>query len=211
MFRALVLEEADGKVSSSIQELDEASLPDGDVTVAIDYSTLNYKDGMILGGIGRMVRNYPHIGGIDFAGTVEESAHHDYHAGDKVILTGWRVGEAHWGGYSQKSRVKGDWLVHLPENLSTRQAMALGTAGFTAMLSVQALEDHGLGVEDGEVLVTGAAGGVGFSRRGRSCGSGLFRHRVDGEGGDPRISRITRRFEHHRQKRTRRTHETPAR
>ncbi len=161
MFRALVLEEADGKVSSSIQELDEASLPDGDVTVAIDYSTLNYKDGMILGGIGRMVRNYPHIGGIDFAGTVEESAHHDYHAGDKVILTGWRVGEAHWGGYSQKSRVKGDWLVHLPENLSTRQAMALGTAGFTAMLSVQALEDHGLGIEDGEVLVTGAAGGVG--------------------------------------------------
>ena len=161
MFRALVLEEADGKVSSSIQELDEASLPDGDVMVAIDYSTLNYKDGMILGGIGRMVRNYPHIGGIDFAGTVEESAHHDYRAGDKVVLTGWRVGEAHWGGYSQKARVKGDWLVHLPVNLSTRQAMALGTAGFTAMLSVQALEDHGLGIEDGDVLVTGAAGGVG--------------------------------------------------
>ena len=161
MFRALVLEEADGKVTSSIQELDEASLPDGDVTVAIDYSTLNYKDGMILGGIGRMVRNYPHIGGIDFAGAVEESAHPDYRAGDKVVLTGWRVGEAHWGGYSQKARVKGDWLVHLPENLSTRQAMALGTAGFTAMLSVQALEDHGLGVEDGDVLVTGAAGGVG--------------------------------------------------
>ena len=161
MFRALVLEEADGKVTSSVQELDEASLPDGDVTVAIDYSTLNYKDGMILGGIGRMVRNYPHIGGIDFAGAVEESAHPDYRAGDKVVLTGWRVGEAHWGGYSQKARVKGDWLVHLPENLSTRQAMALGTAGFTAMLSVQALEDHGLGVEDGDVLVTGAAGGVG--------------------------------------------------
>ncbi len=161
MFRALVLEEADGKVTSSIQELDEASLPDGDVTVAIDYSTLNYKDGMVLGGIGRLVRNYPHIGGIDFAGTVEESTHSGYSPGDKVILTGWRVGESHWGGYSQKARVKGDWLVHLPENLSTRQAMALGTAGFTAMLSVQALEDHGLGVDDGEVLVTGAAGGVG--------------------------------------------------
>ncbi len=161
MFRALVLEEADGKVSPSIQELEEASLPDGDVTVAIDYSTLNYKDGMILGGIGRLVRNYPHIGGIDFSGTVEESAHPDYRAGDKVILTGWRVGEAHWGGYSQKARVKGDWLVHLPSTLSTRQAMALGTAGFTAMLSVQALEDHDMGVDDGEVLVTGAAGGVG--------------------------------------------------
>lgn len=161
MFRALVLEEADGKVSSSVQELDEASLPGGDVTVAIDYSTLNYKDGMVLHGIGRLVRNYPHIGGIDFAGTVEESEHPDYRAGDKVILTGWRVGEAHWGGYSQKARVKGDWLVQLPENMSTRQAMALGTAGFTAMLSVQALEDHGMGVDDGEVLVTGAAGGVG--------------------------------------------------
>ena len=161
MFRALVLEEVDGEIRSSVQELDEAILPDGDVTVAIDYSTLNYKDGMILHGIGRLVRNYPHVGGIDFAGTVEESTHPDYRAGDKVILTGWRVGEAHWGGYSQKARVKGDWLVHLPENLSTKQAMALGTAGFTAMLSVQALEDHGLGVEDGDVLVTGAAGGVG--------------------------------------------------
>ena len=161
MFHALVLEEEEGKVRSSIRELDEASLPDGDVTVAVDYSTLNYKDGMILGGIGRLVRRYPHVPGIDFAGVVERSAHPDYRAGDKVILTGWRVGEAHWGGYAQKARVQGDWLVHLPENLSTRQAMALGTAGFTAMLSVQALEDHGLGAEDGEVLVTGAGGGVG--------------------------------------------------
>ncbi len=161
MFHALVLEEEEGKVRSSIQELDEASLPDGDVTVAVDYSTLNYKDGMILGGVGRLVRRYPHVPGIDFAGVVERSAHPDYRAGDKVILTGWRVGEARWGGYAQKARVQGDWLVHLPENLSTRQAMALGTAGFTAMLSVQALEDHGLGAKDGEVLVTGAAGGVG--------------------------------------------------
>lgn len=161
MFQALVLEEAEGKVRASIQELDEASLPEGDVTVAVDYSTLNYKDGMILGGLGRLVRRYPHVPGIDFAGVVEESAHPDYRAGDKVILTGWRVGEAQWGGYAQKARVRGDWLVHLPEELSPRQAMALGTAGFTAMLSVQALEDHGLGVDDGEVLVTGAAGGVG--------------------------------------------------
>ncbi len=161
MFQALVLEEAEGGVRSSIQELDEASLPEGDVTVAVDYSTLNYKDGMVLGGLGRLVRRYPHVPGIDFAGVVEESAHPDYRAGDKVILTGWRVGEARWGGYAQKARVRGDWLVHLPEELSTRRAMALGTAGFTAMLSVQALEDHGLGVDDGEVLVTGAAGGVG--------------------------------------------------
>ena len=107
MFRALVLEEADGKVTSSVQELDEASLPDGDVTVVIDYSTLNYKDGMILGGIGRMVRNYPHIGGIDFAGAVEESAHPDYRAGDKVVLTGWRVGEAHWGDIPKKRASRG--------------------------------------------------------------------------------------------------------
>ncbi len=161
MFQALVLEEAEGGVRSSIQELDEASLPEGDVTVAVDYSTLNYKDGMVLGGLGRLVRRYPHVPGIDFAGVVEESAHPDYRAGDKVILTGWRVGEARWGGYAQKARVRGDWLVHLPEELSTRRAMALGTAGFTAMLSVQALEDHGLGVDEGEVLVTGAAGGVG--------------------------------------------------
>ncbi len=161
MFHALVLDEADGDIRSSIQEIDEERLPDGDVIVAVDYSTLNYKDGMILSGVGRMVRRYPHVPGIDFSGVVEESAHPNYRAGDKVILTGWRVGETHWGGYSQKARVQGDWLVHLPDNLSTRQAMALGTAGFTAMLSVQALEAHGLGVDDGEVLVTGAAGGVG--------------------------------------------------
>ncbi len=161
MFRALVLEETEEGVRSSICELEESSLPEGDVTVAVDYSTLNYKDGMVLGGIGRLVRHYPHVGGIDFAGTVEESAHPEYRTGEKVILTGWRVGEAHWGGYAQKARVRGDWLVHLPEALSTRQAMALGTAGFTAMLAVQALEDHGLSAGEGEVLVTGAAGGVG--------------------------------------------------
>ncbi len=161
MFQALVLEEADGAVRPSVQVLDEGSLPDGDVTVTVEYSTLNYKDGMILGGLGRLVRRYPHVAGIDFAGVVESSGHPDYRVGDKVILTGWRVGEAHWGGFSQKARVRADWLVPLPDGLSTRQAMALGTAGFTAMLSVQVLEEHGLGADDGEVLVTGAAGGVG--------------------------------------------------
>ncbi|MCG8357728.1 MAG: oxidoreductase [Kiloniellales bacterium] len=161
MFKALVLEETDGKVSSSLQELDDARLPEGDVTVKVDYSTLNYKDGMILNGIGGLVRQYPHVPGVDFAGTVETSEHADFAPGDPVVLTGWRVGEMHWGGYAQKARVKGDWLVPLPEDLTTKRAMAVGTAGFTAMLAVMALEDHGLTPERGEVLVTGAAGGVG--------------------------------------------------
>ncbi|MDC0033847.1 oxidoreductase [Alphaproteobacteria bacterium] len=161
MFRALVLEEADKKVSASIQELDEAQLPDGDVTVAITYSTLNYKDGMILNGIGRLVRNYPHVPGIDFSGTVQSSSSSDYAPGDKVILTGWRVGEAHWGGYAEKARVKSGWLVPLPDGLSEKQAMALGTAGFTAMLAVMELQDHGVTPDAGPVLVTGANGGVG--------------------------------------------------
>ena len=161
MFKALVLEENDGKVSASLQELEESRLPDGDVTVAVDYSTLNYKDGMIVNGIGRLVRHYPHVPGVDFAGTVSESAHPDFAAGDKVVLTGWRVGEAHWGGYAQKARVKGDWLVPLPKGLDAKRAMAIGTAGFTAMLAVMALEEHGVTPAKGEVLVTGAAGGVG--------------------------------------------------
>ena len=161
MFKALVLEEADGAVTASIQELEEARLPEGDVTVAVEYSTLNYKDGMILKGLGRLVRQYPHVPGIDFAGTVAESSHPAFSAGDKVVLTGWRVGEAHWGGHAQKARVKGDWLVPLPDGLSAKRAMAVGTAGFTAMLAVMALEDHGITPESGEILVTGAAGGVG--------------------------------------------------
>ena len=161
MFKALLLEEADGKVTSSLQDLDETRLPEGDVTVAVDYSTLNYKDGMVLNGIGRLVRSYPHVPGVDFAGTVAESANPDFTAGDKVVLTGWRVGEVHWGGYAQKARVKGDWLVPLPDGLSTKRAMAIGTAGFTAMLAVMALEEHGVTPESGAVLVTGAAGGVG--------------------------------------------------
>ncbi|MBF0326041.1 MAG: oxidoreductase [Alphaproteobacteria bacterium] len=161
-FTALMLHETDGKVTPSIRRLADADLPAGDVTVRVEWSTLNYKDGLILGGLGRLVRTYPHIPGIDFAGIVETSDNPAYQPGDKVVLTGWRVGEIHWGGYGQKARVKAEWLVPLPDGLSTRQAMALGTAGLTAMLAVMALEDHGLSPEvDGEVLVTGAAGGLG--------------------------------------------------
>ncbi len=160
-FRALVLEEAEKGVSASIQDLTEDRLPDGDVTVAVSHSTLNYKDGMVLGGIGRLVRNYPHVPGIDFAGTVTESDSPDYKPGDRVVLTGWRVGEAHWGGYAERARVKSEWLVPLPDGLSEKDAMTLGTAGFTAMLAVMELEDHGIAPESGPVLVTGANGGVG--------------------------------------------------
>lgn len=160
-FRALVLEENQGKVSASIRELDDSALPQGDVTVAVEYSTLNYKDGLVLNGLGKLVRTYPHVPGIDFAGTVESSDNKEFKPGDKVILTGWRVGEAHWGGYSTKARVKADWLVPLPAGLDTRHAMAVGTAGFTSMLAIMALEAHGVAPASGEVLVTGAAGGVG--------------------------------------------------
>ena len=162
MFNALVVEkDEDGKTSASVQRISEADLPEADVTVAVEYSTVNYKDGLCIGPGGGLVRNYPHVPGIDFAGTVETSSDARYKPGDKVVLTGWRVGEAHWGGYSQKARVRADWLVPLPQGLTTRQAMAVGTAGFTAMLAVMALEDHGLKPGHGEVLVTGAAGGVG--------------------------------------------------
>ena len=161
MFKALVLEEAEGKVSAAIQDLDESRLPDGDVTVAVEYTTLNYKDGMILNGLGRLVREYPHVPGIDFAGRVAESRHPEFKEGDRVVLTGWRVGEVHWGGYAERARVKGDWLVKLPDGLTTKRAMAVGTAGFTAMLAVMALEEHGATSRGGEILVTGAAGGVG--------------------------------------------------
>ena len=161
--RALIVEknEDTGKTSVQVQEIDEARLPDGEVTVAVEYSTLNYKDGLCIGPGGGLVRTYPHVPGIDFAGTVETSDDPRYAPGDKVVLTGWRVGEVHWGGYAEKARVKADWLVPLPAGLTTRSAMAVGTAGFTAMLAVMALEDHGLTPDRGEVLVTGAAGGVG--------------------------------------------------
>ncbi|MEM7438375.1 MAG: acryloyl-CoA reductase [Pseudomonadota bacterium] len=161
-FNALVVEKDDeGKTSAAVQQITEDQLPDGDVTVAVEYSTVNYKDGLCIGPGGGLVRNYPHVPGIDFSGTVEASDDDRYKPGDKVVLTGWRVGEAHWGGYSQKARVKADWLVPLPNGLDSRQAMAVGTAGFTSMLAVMALEDHGLSPDQGEVLVTGAAGGVG--------------------------------------------------
>ena len=161
-FNALVVEKDDeGKTSASVQQIDTSQLPVGDVKVAVEYSTVNYKDGLCIGSGGGLERNYPHVPGIDFAGTVESSDDDRYKPGDKVVLTGWRVGEAHWGGYSQMASVKGDWLVPLPGGLDTRQAMAVGTAGFTAMLAVMALEDHGLTPGNGPVLVTGAAGGVG--------------------------------------------------
>ncbi len=163
MFNALVMEQdADGKATPHIRQIAVDDLPEGDVVVAVDYSTLNYKDGLCLSPKGGgLVRTYPHVPGIDFAGTVEASEDARFAPGDKVILTGWRVGEVHWGGYAQKARVRGDWLVPLPEGLSARQAMTVGTAGLTAMLAVQALEAHGMAPGQGPVLVTGASGGVG--------------------------------------------------
>ncbi|HEV2097956.1 MAG TPA: MDR family oxidoreductase [Stellaceae bacterium] len=160
-FRALMLHQEGGKVVPRIEAVDDTRLPPGEVTVAVEYSTVNYKDGMILEGVGRLVRSYPHIPGVDFAGTVEHSDSLEFKPGDPVILTGWRVGEMHWGGYAEKARVNASWLVHRPPGLSASQAMAIGTAGFTAMLAIMALERHGLRPGDGEILVTGAAGGVG--------------------------------------------------
>jgi acrylyl-CoA reductase (NADPH) len=160
-FRALVLHEEGGKVVPRVESIDEERLPPGEVTVAVEYSTLNYKDGMILQGIGRLVRAYPHVPGIDFAGTVERSQSPEFRPGDPVILTGWRVGETQWGGYAEKAQVKASYLVPRPAGLGAPQAMAIGTAGFTAMLAVMSLERHGLQPGSGDVLVTGAAGGVG--------------------------------------------------
>lgn len=158
----LVTQDEEGKTSGAVTEITEDQLPEGDVTVDVEYSTVNYKDGLCMGPKGGgLVKEWPHVPGIDFAGTVSASENPNYAVGDKVVLTGWRVGEIHWGGYAQKARVSGDWLVPLPEGLTTRQAMAVGTAGFTSMLAVMALEDHGLTPYKGEVLVTGAAGGVG--------------------------------------------------
>src|SRR5271156_1044476 len=161
MFRALVLHEEGGKVVPRIEAVDEEQLPPGEVTIAVECSTLNYKDGLILQGLGRLVRTYPHIPGVDFAGTVEHSDSPEFEPGDPVILTGWRVGETQWGGYAEKARVRASYLVRRPEGLAARQAMAIGTAGFTAMLAVIALERHRLQPEAGDVLVTGAAGGGG--------------------------------------------------
>ena len=163
MFNALVVnkDEESGKTSAAVEQISADQLPKGNVVVNVEYSTVNYKDGLCIGPGGGLVREYPHVPGIDFAGTIESSDDPRYKAGDSVVLTGWRVGEVHWGGYAQRARVNADWLVPLPSGLSSRQAMAVGTAGFTAMLAVMALEDHGLKPDQGPVLVTGAAGGVG--------------------------------------------------
>lgn len=160
--KALVVSKGeDGSTTAAVEEVGEDRLPEGDVTVAVEYSTLNYKDGLCLGSGGGLVKTYPHVPGIDFAGVVEASGDPRYKPGDRVILTGWRVGEVRWGGYAEKARVHADWLVPCPKGLTTRAAMAVGTAGLTAMLAVMALERHGLKPGVGEVLVTGAAGGVG--------------------------------------------------
>src|ERR1700692_2175378 len=161
MFKALVIDSTGGTARPSIQSLDDARVPAGNVTVAVEYSTLNYKDGLVVTGAGGLVKQYPHVPGVDFAGTVTQSGDPTYKPGDKVILTGWRVGEVRWGGLSQKATANAEWLVRLPPGLTTLQAMAIGTAGFTAMLAVIALEAQGLTPKSGEVLVTGAAGGVG--------------------------------------------------
>ncbi len=160
MFKALLLDNANG-FQVSLQDLDESRLPAGDVTVAVQYSTLNYKDGLALCNKGPVVRSWPMVAGIDGAGTVLESSHPAWKAGDAFVHNGWGVGETHWGCLAEKARLKGDWLVKLPAAFTPRQAMAIGTAGYTAMLSVLALEDHGVKPGDGEVLVTGATGGVG--------------------------------------------------
>ena len=160
-FKALVLTQEDGKTVSTIRELGNDDLPDGDVLLAVEYSSLNYKDGLAITGKGKIVRQWPLVPGIDLAGRVLESSSGDYAPGDRVILTGWGVGEKYWGGYSQRQRVQSKWLVPLPAGLESRQAMAIGTAGFTAMLCVMTLEEAGVTPDKGSILVTGASGGVG--------------------------------------------------
>jgi acrylyl-CoA reductase (NADPH) len=160
-FKAIRIDKAEKGTTAALVQFDEADLMEGDVTVRVEWSTLNYKDGLAVTGKAPVVRRFPMIAGIDFAGTVEQSSHPRWKAGDRVICNGWGLGETHLGSYAEKARVKGDWLVRLPENISARDAMAIGTAGYTAMLSVLALEQHGLKPAHGPVVVTGAAGGVG--------------------------------------------------
>lgn len=161
MFKALLVEKDEHGCQANIRELAESSLPEGDVTVDIEYSTLNYKDALAITGKGSIVRAFPMVPGIDFSGLVQSSNHRDFKLGDRVVLNGWGVGEQHWGGLGQKAKVRGDWLVHLPASITSRQAMMIGTAGYTAMLSVMALERYGITPGNGDVLVTGANGGVG--------------------------------------------------
>ena len=160
-FKAIVVEKTEGGTKAALTDFDEANLMDGDVTVRVEYSCVNYKDGLAITGKSPVVRRFPMIAGVDFAGTVEASSHLAWKPGDKVILNGWGCGETHLGAYAEKARVKGDWLVRLPASMSAREAMAIGTAGYTAMLAVMALEGHGLTPERGPIAVTGAAGGVG--------------------------------------------------
>jgi len=160
-FRAIRIDKAEKGTTAALTQFDEADLMEGDATVRLEWSTLNYKDGLAVTGKAPVVRRFPMIAGIDFAGTVEQSSHPHWKAGDKVVCNGWGMGETHLGGYAEKARVKGDWLVRLPDGMSTRDAMAVGTAGYTAMLSVLALEKHGLTPASGPIVVTGAAGGVG--------------------------------------------------
>ena len=161
MFNAILIERDERPYRAGFTVLNEAQLPPGDVTVRVEYSTLNYKDALAITGKGPVVRKFPMVPGIDFAGSVQESEDSAYRAGDRVVLNGWGVGEQHWGGLAQLARVKGEWLIPLPVEFTARQAMAVGTAGYTAMLCVLALERHGIVPESGEILVTGAAGGVG--------------------------------------------------
>src|SRR5215470_13005635 len=160
-FKAIVIEKGDAGQKVALTDFDDGNLMDGDVTVRVEWSTVNYKDGLAITGKAPIVRRFPMIPGIDFAGTVESSTHPDWKSGDKVILNGWGCGETHLGAYGEKARVKGNWLVRLPSGMSARDAMAIGTAGYTAMLAVMALERHGVTPGSGPVVVTGAAGGVG--------------------------------------------------
>lgn len=161
MFKGIVIEKDEAGYRATLRDIDEAQLPEGDVTVRVSHSTLNYKDALAITGRGPVVRKFPLVPGIDLVGTVEQTSHPEYRVGDSVLLNGWGVGEGHWGGLAQKARLSGEWLVPLPERFTAQQAMAIGTAGYTAMLCVLALERHGVTPDKGEIVVTGAGGGVG--------------------------------------------------
>jgi acrylyl-CoA reductase (NADPH) len=161
MFKAVLINKEEDTYTASLREVSESDLPDGDVTINVQYSTLNYKDGLAITGKSPVVRKFPMVPGVDLVGTVESTTHPDYKAGDSVILNGWGVGESHWGGLAQKARLNGDWLVPLPKSFTPEQAMSIGTAGYTAMLCIMTLEQHGVTPDKGEILVTGATGGVG--------------------------------------------------
>ena len=191
MFKGIVVEKDAAGYRASVSELDEGRLPAGDVTVQVEYSTLNYKDGLAITGKGPVVRSFPMVPGIDFAGIVQQSDHPDFKTGDRVVLNGWGVGETHWGGLAQRARVKGDWLIPLPQRFGSKEAMAIGTAGYTAMLCVMALERHGLKAGQGPVLVTGANGGVGSFAIALLAGLG---HHVVASTGRPEESEYLRRL-----------------